>query len=143
MRVPVRPFSADSYRYLGEIENEFVGQPLDRTLLDMGTWVYLRDGVVMKDRAPSIGERGYSQTGDFSGIIQRLEQKYYNKILLRNFHSSDFWYDHGSWQNSSNIRQTLLENYYELGKINAVEGSISSDQPYGFGEITILLPRED
>ncbi len=41
-----------------------------RVLLDAGTWAYFKDGVVMKDRAPSIGERGHSQTGDFSGICR-------------------------------------------------------------------------
>ena len=109
----------------------------------MGTWVYIRDGVVMKDRAPSIGERGWSQTGNFSGILQRLEQKYYTKILVRNLHSPDFWYDHDSWGRSSHIRQTLMENYKEVGKINAVEGLSPNEMPYGFNEISILVPRTD
>lgn len=142
VRVPVQPFSAaDADRYFSEIEKEFQGQPLERTLLDVGTWVYLRDGVVMKDRAPTIGERGYSQTGDFSGVLERLKQKHYTKILVRNLHSKDFWYDHGMWTRSSGIKQALLENYQEVGKIKAVAGLNPNEMPYGFNEVSILVPR--
>ena len=140
-RVPVPPFGQDAQRYIGEIENEFAGQPTDGVLLDFGTWIYLRDSVLMKDRAPTVGERGWSQTGDFSGIIQRLEAKKYQKILLRNFHSPDFWYDHASWSRSSEIRKTLLENYFEVGRIKQVEGLSDKEMPYGFNEISILVPR--
>ena len=72
IRIPLRPISDDAYRYVRDIEKEFQGQPAARVLLDMGSWVYLKDRVIMGDRAPSIGERGYSQTGDFSGILSRI-----------------------------------------------------------------------
>jgi len=140
IRVPSPPFGEDSGRYIKQIENEFSGQDRQRVLLDVGTWVYLDDGVVMKDRAPSIGERGYSQTGDFSGILHRLDQKYYSKILVRNLHSPDFWYDHSMWTKSSNIRPALLRNYKEIGKIKAVEGIDPNSLPYAFNEISILVP---
>jgi hypothetical protein len=141
IRIPVRPFSKDAYRYVREIEGEFAGEPADRILLDMGSWIYLRDGIVMKDRAPAIGERGYSQTGDFSGILGRLDQKYYSKILIRNLHSGNFWYDHETWGRSSNIRDSLLKNYQEVRTIPAVSGIAEKDMPYGFSEISILIPR--
>ncbi|QQS41993.1 MAG: hypothetical protein IPM63_03345 [Acidobacteriota bacterium] len=142
VRVPVEPFDyADAKRYIGEIENEFVGQPKGSILLDLGTWVYVSDGIVMKDRAPSIGERGYSQTGDFSGILERLKRRQYKKILIRNFHSTDFWYDHELWSKSSGIRQALQENYKETGRIKAVGGLKPEELPYGFSEISILVPR--
>ena len=143
VRIPVQPFSNDAYRYINEIEREFAGQSSERILLDVGTWVYLPEAVVMKDRAPSIGERGWSQTGDFSGILNRFEQKYYKKILVRNLHSPDFWYDHEIWSRSSNIRQTLLENYKEIGTIKAVQGLSPNEMPYGFNEISILVPKTD
>lgn len=143
IRVPVQPFGQDANRYVGEIENEFVGQATDSVLLDFGTWIYLRDGVLMKDRAPTIGERGWSQTGDFSGILQRIESKKYQKILLRNYHSPDFWYDSESWSRSSDIRKTLTENYQETGTIKRVEGLSEKDMPYGFNDISILVPRGD
>ena len=142
IRVPVQPFSQDdASRYVSEIEGEFREQAAERTLLDLGTWVYFKDGVVMKDRAPSIGERGYSQTGDFSGILERLQGKYYEKILVRNLHSQDFWYDHESWSRSSDLRQAFLKNYEEVRRIKPVAGFKQSDLPYGFSEISVLVPR--
>jgi hypothetical protein len=141
VRVPSQPFGHDANRYAGEIENEFAGQSPEDILLDLGSWVYLRDGVVMKDRAPSIGERGWSQTGDFSGIRRRIEDKSYRKILMRNFNSPDFWYDHASWSRSSDIRKTLMENYWEVGRIKRVEGLSEKEMPYGFNDISILVPR--
>jgi hypothetical protein len=143
VRIPVKPLPEDAYRYVRQIEKEFEGQTLGRTLLDVGTWVYLKDGVVMKDRAPSIGERGYSGTADFSGILQRIEEKKYGKILVRNLHSFDFWYDYYLWRRSSGIKKALLENYHETGRIAAVQTPIAGQghDPYLFGEISILIPK--
>jgi hypothetical protein len=136
VRIPLQPIPDDAYRYLRDIEQEFEGYPADRVLLDAGTWVYLDDQVVMKDRAPSIGERGYSQTGDFSGILQRIEQRYYAKILVRNLHTPDFWYDYFLWEQPSGIRQALLDHYDEVGQIAPVD-----DPWYLFGEVSILTPK--
>ena len=143
VRIPVPPFSEqDATRYIHQIENEFAGLPPEDVLQDVGSWVYLRDGVVMKDRAPSIGERGLSETGNFSGMIGRLNARIYKKILVRNFHSGDFWYDHEIWPRSSGIRQAMNENYREAGRIPAVSGMAPADLPYGFNEISVLVPRD-
>jgi hypothetical protein len=144
VRIPLRPFSGDVYRYVNEIEREFGDSQAKETLLDMGTWVYMKDAVVMKDRAPSIGERGYSETGDFSGVIGRIEQKQYSKILVRSLHSADFWYDHELWPRSSGIREKLMENYREVGRIPAATGADTDRiRTYGFSEISVLIPRSD
>jgi hypothetical protein len=139
VRVPVQPLTNDFHRYMKDIESEFEGQPADRILLDSGTWIYLRDGMLMKDRVTSIGDRGYGDCGDFSGIIQRLKQKRYSKILVRKLHAPDFWYDHWMWRKSSDIRRTLLENYREVARIKGVEG----DQRYLFSEINVLVPNPE
>lgn len=142
VRIPVKPLSDDTHRYVREIEREFEGQPAADILLDVGTWIYLKDGVIMKDRASSIGDRGYNATGDFSGMIQRLEQRRYSRILVRNPHSPDFWYDHYLWPKSSGIRQTLLENYHEAGRITAVSGREHLwGTRYLFSDISILAPN--
>jgi hypothetical protein len=142
IRVPVRPFEQnDAYRYVAAIEAEFHDVPRDRVLLDVGTWIYVQDGIVMKDRAPSIGERGVSETGDFAGIVGRLRQRYYTKILVRNFHSGDFWYDHELWKTSSGIRQALEENYREIKRIGPVGGITDEARPYTFNEISVLEPK--
>jgi hypothetical protein len=137
VRIPVQPFSDDAYRYVREIEAEFQETPIKDTLLDSGTWIYFDRGIVMKDRVTSIGDRGLGQTGDFSGIIRRIEQQRYSKILVRNFNSPDFWYDHFLWSESSGIRQALLDNYYETSIIQGVEGG----ERYLFSDISILAPK--
>lgn len=142
VRVPVSGFNeSDAHRYIQAIEKEFVGEPQERVLLDIGTWVYLDNGIVMKDRAPSIGERGISETGDFSGINGRLSQRYYTKVLVRNYHSGDFWYDHELWRRSSGIRQALDDNYREIRRIEPVAGIAESNRPYPFHTVSVLVPR--
>jgi hypothetical protein len=145
VRIPVRPVSEkDAYRYVREIEREFEAQSAEKILLDVGTWVYVRDGVIMKDRAPAIGERGYSQTGDFSGIIERLERKHYSKILVRNLHSPELWYDYAAWRKSSGIKKAMLDNYREIDRIKGVAGQVPKwVSPYGLCEVSILVPNQN
>jgi hypothetical protein len=146
VRIPVAPLSTDTYRYVADIEAQFAGLPSSQVLLDAGSWMYARDRVVMGDRAPSIGERGYSLTGDFSGILSRIRARRYGRILVRNFHGTDFWYEHFSWPRQSGIRQALLENYREIGRIRAAATPVASkdraEDPYLFGEVTILEPKK-
>jgi hypothetical protein len=145
VRIPLRTVSGDAYRYVHDIERQFEGLDAGQVLLDAGSWVYWKQRVVMGDRAPSIGERGYSQTGDFSGILSRIASKRYAKILVRGFHDQDFVYDYYLWSKSSGIRQSLLDNYRETGTIPAAQGPPAvpnwAEDPYYFGEITILEPK--
>lgn len=143
IRIPLPTFTPDAIRYAREVEAQFKGADPNDVLLDAGSWVYVKGGVVMKDRAPSIGERGYSMTGDFSAFIDRLKQRKYAKILVRNFHSPDFWYDHASWQEPSGIRKALEANYHEVGMIAAVmdrDGEVHGN--YLFSPISILVRNE-
>jgi len=145
VRIPVAPVSADAYRYVADIEAQFACCPSSQVLLDAGSWMYARDGVVMGDRAPSIGERGYSLTGDFSGILARIRSRRYARILVRDFHDPDFWYDHFTWRTPSGIRRALQDYYRETGRIRAAGTPVTSkdraEDPYLFGEITILEPK--
>jgi hypothetical protein len=96
----------------------------------------------MRDRAPCIGERGYSQTGDFSGILERIEGRQYAKILVRRLHSPDFWYDHFLWPQPSGIRRKLLEHYEEVERIPAGwQTQPTETPPYLFDEISVLAPK--
>jgi hypothetical protein len=143
-RIPVKHLPDDTYRYIQEIEKEFEGQSAERVLLDSGSWIYLRQSVVMKDRGIPLGNRGYNGTGDFSGMVQRLKEKRYGKILMRNLNSPIFLYDHGLWPKSSGIKQTLLENYQMNGRIMPVKGKVHEQVPFlFFDEITILVPKPD
>ncbi|MDQ3697750.1 MAG: hypothetical protein M3373_06965 [Gemmatimonadota bacterium] len=142
VRIPSATYGADAYRYVADIERELTAQPVEDVLLDSGSWMYLRSGVVQKDRVTSFGDRGWGAVGDFSGMIRRLEEKRYRKILVRNLHSPDFWYDHYLWDQSSGVRAALLANYREVGRIEAVGGSDPTKSPqYLLGEISILTPN--
>ncbi|MEJ7813496.1 MAG: hypothetical protein WKG32_24020, partial [Gemmatimonadaceae bacterium] len=142
VRVPAPPFSADAYRYAREIERAMPDSAGDRVLLDAGSWLYLRRGVVMKDRVTSFGDRGYGEVGDFSAMARRLGERRYDRILVRNLHSPDFWYDHYLWRAPSGIRAALMANYHETGTIRAVtDGDPTHRPPYLFSEISILEPN--
>ncbi len=133
---PLPPFPDEAYAYARAIEQQFQSRDPSKVLLDVGTWVYVPAGVIMKDRSPSIGERGYNEVGDFSGILARVRGRHYERILVRNYHSEDFWYDHSSWRHSSGIRQALQENYREIDRIPGVPGT----KRHLFREISILAP---
>lgn len=144
VRAPVKHLSDDTYRYVKEIEREFEGQPTGNVLIDAGTWMYLKDNVIMKDRGIAFGNRGLNGSGDFSGMIRRIKHKHYRKILVRNLQAPIFFYDHWLWPKSSGIKQALLENYHENGKIEAVEERVHEYVPYYFfDEITILVPNQN
>jgi len=142
LRIPLPGVPRDARRYAAEIEQEFRGVKPQDVLLDVGSWVYLKPGVVMKDRAPSIGERGYSGTGDFSGILQRIRERRYARIILRGYHQPDFWYDEAIWQRSSGIRAALNDNYREVRTIAAVRPSLPSEaRSYTLQTVSVLEPR--
>jgi hypothetical protein len=145
IRIPVQAVPDDAYRYVREIEAQFQGKPARQVLLDAGTWIYFKNRVVMGDRAPGIGERGYSETADFSGVLSRIASKRYARILVRGYHDADFVYDYYLWAKPSGIRRALKDNYRETGSIRAVQAAPEAlnwaEDPYYVGEITILEPK--
>lgn len=147
IRIPLRPVPADAYRYVHDIEREFEGQDASRILLDVGSWVYVKDRVIMGDRASAIGEEGYANTGDFSGLLSRISAKYYSKILVRDLHEPDFWYENSQWPRPRGLRGALLETYRETGKIRGAAPPKDvkhwAEDPYLFDDVTILEPKPD
>ncbi|HEU4628777.1 MAG TPA: hypothetical protein VFS08_03500 [Gemmatimonadaceae bacterium] len=142
-RMPTRPFGPDAERYVAAVERELAADPAT-TLLDTGSWVYLRHGIVMRDRAPSIGERGHAGNGDFSGILRRIEERRYRKILVRGYAADDSWYDEPYWHARSGIRAALERNYVQAGEIPALQVvEDGARMRYLFREIDILVPRTD
>ena len=141
VRLPTRPFGPDAARYVSAIERQVAADPAN-TLLDVGSWVYARQGIVMKDRAPSIGERGFSQTGDFSGIRRRIAERRYSKILVRGYEADDSWYDEPFWSARSGIRAAMQANYVEVDRIPAMQmEEDGAGTRYLFREISVLAPR--
>jgi hypothetical protein len=153
--MPVNSLPQDAYRYVQEIEREFVGLPADKILLDLGGgWIPGRRTVVARDSAPCVGCRAEAPVGmgDFSGLIGRLQSHQYEKVLVRNLDAPNFWYDGHRSPRPTGIRNAIRENYREVGKITAVKGErrfmLVSYEPllfppirYGFEEITILVPK--
>jgi hypothetical protein len=132
---PSLPFDAD--RYVAEIEREFEGLPAESVLLDHGSWLYVPRGIVQKDRSAPVGESGWTQTADFGGLFERLRSHHYRRILVRDFHSPDFFYDYGLWEKPSGVRDSILHYYAEVRVIPAVT---ELDNPF-LQPISVLEPR--
>ncbi len=139
VKLPTVPIPADTRRYVTAVEQEFKGLPADQVLIDAGSWMYTPSRVVQKDRAPTIGERGYSGTGDFSGMLQRIREQRYRRILVRHYHEPYFWYEHESWDSPSGIRAALEKSYREVRVIPGVEG-FAEKTPYMFSAVSVLEP---
>jgi hypothetical protein len=141
VRIPARSLPDDVARYVHDIEREFSGLAPDSVLLDAGSWLYLRHGVVMKDRVIAVGDLGRGGTGDFSGILGRLRERRYAKILVRDPYAPDFHYDHAGWPRSSGIREALRTSYREVRRIPGVRGLPHQFTTYFFRDISVLVPR--
>jgi hypothetical protein len=145
VRIPLRPVSDDAYRYVNDIENEFRGMPPGKVLLDTGTWIYARDGVVMGDRASITGMLAMSRLYAFDGFLSRIAAKRYSRILVHGLHAKDCWYENSLWPHPGGIRQALLDNYREVRQIPAAQGPKDvnnwAEDPHLFDEIAVLEPR--
>jgi hypothetical protein len=138
VRNPRSPVREPHQRYADAIEAEFEGMPIDRVLLDAGTWPYLGAGVVMRDRSEAVGELGNNGVGDFTGILGRMRQRYYVRILVRDLDSPELAYDYYLWPRASGIREALRTNYRVVRTIPGVtEGLVS---PW-LHTISVLEPR--
>jgi len=136
--------SADDLgRYVGEIESEFGGLTSDKVLMDVGSWVYLRDDVLQKDRAVSLGDQPLANIYEnFDITVERVRNKTYSKILVHDFNSPFFLYDWGTWTKPSGFRKTLLENYMEVRTIAPAQGHIVNAAPYMYvGPVSVFVPR--
>ena len=143
VQVPTAPYSNDYIRYVKDIEKEFEGELTESILLDSGSSVYFRQNIVMKDRVTSIPDRANGQTGEYSGIIGRLEDKHYSKIMIRRLHDPDLWYDSYKSPAPTGIKEAILDNYDEVRVIEAVQGHEDSitNNTYLADYISVLVPK--
>ncbi len=140
VRLPAVPIQRDAYRYVRAIEREFEGLPADRVLLDAGSWMYIPSGTIQKDRAPTIGERAFSQTGDFSATVRRIREQRYARILVRHYQAKDFWYEHASWDRPSGIGAALADAYRVVRVIPGTPESPAA-RGYPFDDVSVLEPK--
>jgi len=139
IRIPEAGVPADATRYMRAIEQAAQGRPREKVLLDMGSWLYLPDRIVMKDRGAPAGEAGYTGTVNFDGFMARIATKEYDRILVRDLHTPVFNYDYALWGKSSGVRNALLEHYRETATIPAVDAN--GRRPPWFGAVSVLEPR--
>jgi hypothetical protein len=137
--------SADVYRYIADIEHEFEGFPSDRVLLDVGNWIYLRESVLMRDRAVSLADQppgGIYENLDV--MVDRVRARAYDKILVRNMHSPFFLYDWADWPRPSGVREALATYYTEVRVIPAPQGDTGLPPVIMFtGPVSVLVPAPE
>ncbi len=145
-REPRDPVPPDFSRYVADIEQEFVGQAAEKVLTDYGTWVYLKDKVIMKDRGMSVAVHiGKNQPqinhAMLAATIERFQAKYYDKVLARQLDTEESTYD---YQNrGSGVKSAILANYREIRRIPAVQGVTHWWPKHLVNEIVVLVPRRD
>src|SRR5262249_48442583 len=130
---------ADVYRYISEIEHEFDGFPPQKVLLDIGNWIYLRESVVLKDRATSVADQPPVGIYDnINAMVERIRAQSYFKILVRDFHSPFFLYDWADWKKPSGVRKALLEYYVEVRTIPAPDADMWLQHS---GPVTVFIRK--
>jgi len=139
IHLPIPALSADAERYASEIEREFEGAAPAEVLLDHGSWLYLPGNVVQKDRSAPAGEAGFTQTADFGGLLSRIREQSYARILMRELDGPEFMYDYASWPVSSGVRDSLLAHYRVVRTILGVDGA--EENPW-LRPISVLEPRQ-
>jgi hypothetical protein len=134
---------ADVYRYIRDIEREFEGLPADKVLLGVGSWIYLREGVLQKDRAVSLADQPPAGTyTNFDVTTARLRQRTYDKLLLQNFHTPYFLYEWATWPRESGFRAAVLEHYDEVGTIEPAQGSPYVERDIQLADpVSVFVPK--
>jgi hypothetical protein len=143
--IPVNPVPDDFYRYVADIEDEFSGMEPEKVLMDTGTWIYLREGVLMDDRsAPVSLHQGMNQEeinhAALASTIQRIEQKSYDKILARQLDTGHSWYDFQD--RGSGVKSAILENYHVVRRIPGVTSIEQWWPTHLISEILVFVPNE-
>jgi hypothetical protein len=138
-----RRVPADAYRYISDIEKEFEGMPVEKVLLDVGNWIYLKQSYLAKDRAVSLADQplvGMYQ--NFNVFVDRIRKKTYQKILVRDFNSPYFLYDYIHWEKSSGVKMALLKHYKKIRTISEIEGD-NTGRPgiMHSGPISVFIPK--
>jgi hypothetical protein len=135
--------SADVYRYISDIEREFDGFRIERVLLDVGNWIYLRHSYLAKDRAVSLADQAPSGIyRNFAPLLEHIRSRSYDKILMRDLHSPFFLYDWDGWPKSSGVRKALMEYYTEVRTIPAPNGdNLLPPIIMHTGPVSVLVPK--
>jgi hypothetical protein len=107
---------SDFQRYAEEIEKEFEGLPPQRVLTDYGDWIYLRDNVLMRDRAPIL----LAQHTSNYGMTDRLRNREYAKVLIHVMPDGTYSYQLGR---AGAVVRELLSDYHKVRVIRRLQGA--------------------
>ena len=144
VRLPRNPVSPDLFRYVGDIEKEFIGFAPDKVLMDTGNWIYLKEKVLMRDRSETVGiwvGKNQPINHDFLGeTIKRIEAKIYDKILARQLDTDQSWYDFQD--RGSGVKAAILANYQPIRRVPAAQGVDTWRLPHLLSEILVLVPKQ-
>jgi hypothetical protein len=145
VRYPRDQVPPDLRRYVASIEAEFDGVPRSEVLLDNGNWMYLREGIVMRDRGSPVAlhlgvnqkEPGYIH---LTATVNRIRNGEYQRVLVRNFRTGRSLYGFG--RSDSPVISALNERYHVVRTIPPVKASVWWPDLL-LGEIDVLEPRPD
>ncbi len=146
VREPRNLVPQDFFRYVAEIENEFQGFAPEKVLMDTGSWIYLKQNVLMKDRSAPISLHSAKNQPEvnhqmLAATIKRIEEKTYDKILARQLDTGETWYDFQN--NGSGVKAAILNNYREARRIREVAGIERWWPKHLVSEILVLVPNPD
>lgn len=143
LREPGRAVPAELDAYIAAIEREFAGVPADRVLMDVGSWIYLRENVLMRDRSGPVSLHvGSNQPtinrAALAATITRIESGQYDRILARELDTPRSAYDYHD--RGSGVKAAILEHYRVVRRIPGV--SVARWWPrHIIGEVLVLEPR--
>lgn len=98
--------------FIQAIEKEFEGVDRQKVLIDTGSWVYLPENIVMKDRESPLGTLGGTGAYDLTATADRIRAQHYDKILLHK-RMYFFWI--------AKLRDPINEAYEEVRTIPGVD----------------------
>jgi hypothetical protein len=138
------PIPQDFARYVAAIDEEFKEAPAERILMDFGSWPYLKDNVLMRDRGPSVALHvGANQpTINHAALretISRIEHRVYDKILVRELDTDRSAYDFGN--RGSGVKAAILKRYHVVRRIPAVRGIEQWWPKEMIAEVLVLVPN--
>lgn len=144
-RAPKNVLSGDFPRYIAAIEREFEGLPAEQVLLDAGSWIYLREGVLMRDRSAPVSLHVGSNQAEITrsalaDTIERIRARSYARILARELDTPRTRYDFGD--RGSGVKAAILENYRIVRRIHGVRNVLEWWPPHLVSEIVVLEPIE-
>jgi hypothetical protein len=146
VREPHNAVPASVNRYISEIESEFKEGDPATILLDTGSWIYFREGIVMKDRSDAVAlHAGKNQPeirrSMLAETIQRIEARTYDKILARQIDTDQSPYDFQD--RGTGVKGAILGNYRAVRRIDGVSG-VRRWWPLGLlSEVVVLEPKPD